>query len=368
MPAGGKSPKFLLSDLPPQARVLLIRLRSLGDLLLTTPALRALKQWRPDLRLSLVLYKAFAPILHGNPDVEELIELERGNWTAALALVRRIRRQKFHACFNLHGNTFSAWLTRVSGAPHRLAAGPFRHRWAYTAVPPASKAIFGREQLHSVEDRLAVFYWAGLPQGEIPRLQLFPQPAARHVIEKKLAVAGIGPGVRYAVLQPTQKFFTREWPFDRYAAIAHYLEREHGLVPIFDCMPGEGAKLDVVADAYGKSRQRWGKPLVRLDPLTIPELVALIEGASLFVGCNSGPAHIAAALGRPCVVLFGPTDSTVWRPWGAPYAVVQNEYACSPCPCDRCYAFEQPECILSISVGQVRSAIERVLSAVPTAV
>ena len=361
MPAGGNSPKFLLPDLPPQARVLLIRLRSLGDLLLTTPALRALKQWRPDLRVSLVLYKEFAPILHGNPDVEELIELERGQWTAVLSLVRRIRRQKFHVCFNLHGNTFSAWLTRASGAPHRLAAGRFRHRWAYTAMPPESKVIFGREQLHSVEDRLAVFYWAGLPPGEIPRLQLFPQSEARQTMREKLRAAGIGPGVRYAVLQASAKFFTKEWPFERYAGIANYLEREHKLIPIFDCMPGEGAKLDAVADAAGK-------PLVRFDPLTIPELVALIEGATIFVGNDSGPAHIAAALGRPCVVLFGPTDSTVWRPWGAPYAVVQNEYACSPCRCDRCYAFEQPECILSISVGQVRSAIERVLSAVPTAV
>lgn len=87
MPAGGNSPKFFLPDLPPQARVLLIRLRSLGDLLLTTPALRALKQWRPDLRVSLVLYKEFAPILHDNPDVE------RRRWGAPVwsCLVRPTR-------------------------------------------------------------------------------------------------------------------------------------------------------------------------------------------------------------------------------------------------------------------------------------
>ncbi len=361
MPAGGNSPKFLLPDLPPQARVLLIRLRSLGDLLLTTQALRALKQWRSDLRVSLVLYKEFAPILHGNPDVEELIELERGQWTAVLSLVRRIRQQQFHVCFNLHGNAFSAWLTRVSGAPYRLAAGRFRHRWAYTAMPPASKVIFGREQLHSVEDRLAVFYWAGLPPGEIPRLQLFPQSEARQTMRERLSAAGIGPGVRYAVLQPTANFFTKEWPFERYAAIARYLDEVHGLVPVFSCGAGEGGKLDAVAAAYGK-------PLVRFDPLGIPELVILIERAALFVGNDSGPTHIAAALGRPIVVLFGSSDSVAWRPWGALHAVVQNDYSCNPCRGDRCYAFEQPECILSISVGQVRSVIERVLSAVPTAV
>jgi ADP-heptose:LPS heptosyltransferase len=130
------------------------------------------------------------------------------------------------------------------------------------------------------------------------------------------------------------------------------------LAPVLICGRGEGAKLDAVARGFGRA---W----VRLEEPPAPELVALVEGAALFVGNDSGPAHIAAALERPLVVLFGSSDSEAWRPWsraGALGAVVQNPYACNPCRGDRCYAFAQPECILSITPQQVRAAIERVLA------
>jgi ADP-heptose:LPS heptosyltransferase len=124
---------------------------------------------------------------------------------------------------------------------------------------------------------------------------------------------------------------------------------------VFIAGDGEGAKLDAVARAHGKA-------LIRLEGLPLPELVALLEPAALFVGNDSGPAHIAAALNRPLVVLFGSSNSTVWRPWRASHEIVQNHYACNPCRGDRCYAFAQPECILSITLEQVRAAVERVLA------
>ena len=355
-------PASLLPELPSGARVLLIRLRSLGDALLTTPALRALKQWRPDLRLSILMYKGFASILAGNPDLDDVIELHPQGLAAPLSLGRvlaQVRRQQFAACLNLHGGTLSALLTWASGAPQRLGDAHFRFPFAYTALAPEARSVFGRDRLHSVEQRMTLFYWAGLPQGEIPPLQIFPQPAARQLVAQKLAARGVSPGTRYAVLHPTANFFTKEWPFDRYAALASYLEEQHGLAPVFTCGPGEGLKLEAVAQAYGKA-------LIRLDPLTLPELVAAIEGAALFIGNDTGPTHIAAALGRPVVVLFGSSDSTAWSPWRTPHALVQNYYPCNPCRGDRCYAFSEPKCILSISLEQVRSAVERLLAAAPS--
>lgn len=363
MPSRTQTPTSLLAELPPAARLLVIRMRSLGDVLLTTPALRALKRWRPDLRLSFLLYKHFAPILAGNPDLEEVVELDRRGLGTPLALARvwaQLHRRGFAACFNLHGGTLSALLTCASGAPHRVGFRYFRFPFAYTARAPEPPAVFGRHPLHSVEHQMALFYWAGLPQGEIPPLQLFPQAAARASVAQKLAVRGVAPGSRYAVLHPVANFFTKEWPFERYAALARLLEEQHALMPVFTCGPGERPKLDAVARGYGK-------PLVRLEALTIPELVALIEGAALFLGNDSGPAHIAAALGRPVVVLFGSSDSTAWGPWRTPHVVVQNDYACNPCRGDRCYAFAEPQCILSISLEQVRAAVERLL-AVPSRV
>ncbi len=352
MASAAESPAQLLPSLPRGARLLIIRLRSLGDALLLTPALRALKQWRPDLRLSVLMYTRFAPILEGNPDIEEILSLDPEGPTAPLAIARAlddVRRRRFAACVNLHGGTLSAVLARASGAPHRLAFGHFRFPFVYTARAPDVRSFFGRQRVHSVEWQMGLFYWAGLPAAEIPPLQVFPQLAARVSVAKKLAAGGVGPP--YAVVHPISRIPTQDWPAERYALLGQMLEEE-GLTPVFHCGPGEEAKLDAIARAASR-------PLRRMAGLSIPELVALIEGAALFVGVDSGPAHIAAALGRPTVVLFGSMDSTIWRPWKAPHEVVQNYYPCNPCKGDRCYAFAQPECILSITVEQVRVAVQR---------
>jgi len=347
----------ILSSLPEGARVLIVRLRSLGDTVLATPSLRALKLWRPDLRLSILLYPRFAPILEGNPNLEEVLVLDAEGAGAPLRIARMVsalRRRSFAACFNLHGGTLSALLTRLSGAPHRVGFHHFRFSAAYNHRV-VLRDVFGHDRLHSVENQIALFYGAGLPQKEIPALEVFPQERARASVVQKLAQRGLPAGTPYAVFHPIATFFTKEWPFERYAALAEALEREHGLTPVFIAGAGEGAKLDAVARAYGKA-------LLRLEGLPLPELVALLEQAALFVGNDSGPAHIAAALNRPLVVLFGSSSSTVWGPWRTPHEIVQNYYACNPCRQDRCYAFAQPECILSITLDQVRAAVERALA------
>lgn len=357
--SSNRCPSFL-SEVPAGAKLLVIRLRSLGDALLMTPALRALKQWRPDLRLAVLLYRRFAPILAGNPDVEEVIELDPKTPLGVVRLAAGLRGRRFAACFNLHGGTLSAALTRLSGAARRVGFRRFRFGGLYThRVDPAS--LFGRERLHAAENMIAPFYATGLPQGEIPPLQLFPREEARSAVRQKLGARGVPAGTRYVVVQPVARLLTQEWPFERYGRLARVLEEQHGLVPVLHGGPGEEAKLDAVARAYGKA-------VVRMEGLSVPELVALVEGAALFVGNDSGPAHIAAALNRPLVVLFGSMDSAAWHPWRAPYALVQNYYPCNPCRGDRCYAFSEPECILSITPEQVQVAVERMLSPLSLAV
>jgi predicted lipopolysaccharide heptosyltransferase III len=337
--------------------VLIIRLRSFGDVLLITPALRALKQWRADLRISVLMYEEFAPALAGNADVEEVVEWEPKGPRSALSLwrlIRALRQRKFAACFNLHGNTISALLSRSSGAAHRVAPAWFPFPWAYTARSPQAELVLGRTGLHSVEDRMAPFYWAGLPPGEIPRLQVVVQMRARQLIQEKLARAGVPSGARYAVLHPAVRFATKEWPLERYPALSEWLTQQHGIVSVFSCGPDEAEKLDRMA-------RLSHAPFVRVDPMSFQELAALIEGAAVFIGPDSGPMHVAAALGRPVVAIWGSSNATVWSPWRTPHVIVQNYYPCNPCPGDRCYAFSQPECVLSVRLEQVSAAVDQVL-------
>ena len=110
-----------------------------------------------------------------------------------------------------------------------------------------------------------------------------------------------------------------------------------------------------------------GAPLRRLEGVSLAQFAAALAGARLFVGNDSGPAHMAAALARPVVVIFGSSSSPIWGPWprqgSNPGArVVQNPFDCNPCPGDRCYQFARPECILSVTFDQVKDAVEEVLA------
>jgi heptosyltransferase-3 len=347
----------LLPRLPTGARIVVLRLRSLGDTLLTTPALRALKAWRPDLELSVLVEKRFADVLVGNPDVAERIEYDR---PASLPeVVARLRRLRPALTVNVHGGTLSALLTLMSGARWRAGRTHYRLRFAYYVLCPEPHLVLGRRRMHTVEDRLTTFYALGLPMGEVPPLQIFPQRGARQAVRERLARLNVPGDARYAVLHVTTTFFTKEWPAERFAALGGWLAREHDLVPVFTCGPGERGRI---------GRALPAGPGVLFSPPTVSELIALIEGATLYVGNDSGPTHIAAALHRPMVVLFGSSDSVAWSPWRAAHERVQNDFPCNPCPGDRCYAFDEPRCILSLTLEQVQQAVERALRVAPVLV
>jgi ADP-heptose:LPS heptosyltransferase len=137
--------------------------------------------------------------------------------------------------------------------------------------------------------------------------------------------------------------------------VSEYLEEQYGLRSVYICGETEVRTLDAV-------ERQAPRPLLRAVGWPIRDLVALTAGARVFVGNDSGPAHIAAAVRIPAVVIFGSSHSAVWSPWkAADSAVVQNFFDCNPCPGDRCYAFAEPRCILSITSEQVKVCIDAML-------
>jgi ADP-heptose:LPS heptosyltransferase len=156
----------------------------------------------------------------------------------------------------------------------------------------------------------------------------------------------------YAILHVTAAYFTKQWAAERFGQVAEFL-RARSLEPLILAGPGEEAVFEQFPGLTGFA----GKPLDWVQ--------SLIAGASLFVGNDSGPAHIAAAFAVPTVVIFGSSNSKAWRPWKTPHAVVETAWDCKPCPGDRCYAFDEPRCILSVEVAAVCAAIERLLDEKP---
>jgi heptosyltransferase III len=386
----------LLPSLPPGSRILLVRLRSIGDIILLTPALAMLKAWRPDLVASVLVSGGFRQLLAGNPDIDEIPVLDpprlvagggsRGSWDAwrptmaRLRLVAEMRRRRFALCLNLHGGPTSAWLTALSGARWKAGFHHFRSPRLYHFLVPDARQILGQQDVHTAELQVAALYWLGLPHGPIPPAKMVVSAACRDRWRTNRSKLGLVPGQEYAVIHPTALYATKQWAPEKFAEIGVLLEREAKLSALYACGPGESQVLDAVEAAAGHR-------LRRLQNADLQQYAAALSEARVFVGNDSGPAHMAAALGRTVVVIFGSSSSHIWGPWPRPLApeatssvrsgpansvarstprptrVVQNFYGCNPCPGDRCYRFERPECILSISVEQVWDAVKAVLSA-----
>jgi ADP-heptose:LPS heptosyltransferase len=275
-----------LDRVPCGARAAVIRLRSLGDCVLTTPALEILKRSRPDLKVGVVVEDRFAAIFEGNPDIDDILPPRLGalaKWKPAL-------------CLNLHGGPRSMALSIWSGARFRAGFGHHRHSLFYNVrIPPPQRILGISRKAHTVEHLAAAVFHLGAPLCEIPSTKLFANRAS----------ADLPP---YAVLHPAASAHDKTWPAAGFLEVARHLREAWGVEPVFV----GGAEDDLAA--FSAYRTCAGAPLAALK--------TLIARASAFVGNDAGPAHMAAAFGVPAVVIFGNSDLELWRPWKAPAEAV----------------------------------------------
>ncbi|MDX2180406.1 MAG: glycosyltransferase family 9 protein [Bryobacteraceae bacterium] len=248
--------------------MLAIRLRSLGDCVLSTPAFHLLKRARPDVTIGVVVEPQFRAVYEGNPDIE---------------IVGDVRAFRADVALNLHGGPRSAAIAWRSGARWRAGFAHYQFPWLYHwRIPRAQEILAVDRPVHTAEHQASAMFWLGVPPSEIPRARLFaePSPAARP----------------YAVIHPFASAPDKQWPPGRFVELASSLDLE-------------------VAITGGPSDDFTPFEKFRIARGTLAETKSLIAGASLFIGNDSGPAHMAAAFGVPSVVLFGPSDELAWAPW-----------------------------------------------------
>ncbi len=265
----------ILAGLPQNGRAAIIRLRSLGDCVLTTPALEILKRHRPDLCLAVVVEDRFRALFEGNPDADELLPPN----------LPALRRWRPALCLNLHGGTRSAWLTAFSGARYRAGFAHFRYRFAYNVRIPRAQEILGIERtVHTAEHLASAMFYLGVPVCEIPRA--------------KLVAATGDPEPAYAVLHPVAATPAKTWRAGGFLAVAGHL-KQSGLEPVFI-----GAAADDLSPFRG---------------------FRTVQGAPLVAGNDSGPAHMAAAFGLPVVAIFKASDPAIWGPWRTASQIVTGD-------------------------------------------
>ncbi|MBC7910456.1 MAG: lipopolysaccharide heptosyltransferase II [Pyrinomonadaceae bacterium] len=335
-------------------KVLVVRLRSIGDTVLATPALYALRRFLPEAQIDVLLEDWVAPLLAGFNDVDNVITVERKSAAGRARVARALRNARYDVAYNLHGGTTSTFLVRASGATHRVGYEEYRYSRLYNHAAPHPFELWGRENLHSVEAQLALPGWTGVPVSDLPRTRLAVTPEAAASINAKLRAAGLDDEATLALIHPAAAFETKQWAAENFARIAEDLH-ERGLAPVAIAAPNEA---HVIAALQQHSRAS----IKAFADLKLPEVTALAARARLFVGNDSGIAHIAAAVRCPSVVIFGSSNVAHWRPWAAaPALIVREELPCQPCPGYTCLEFEAPECIRRVSVERVTNAIDSVL-------
>lgn len=336
-------------------RVLVVKLRSIGDTVLSTPSLIALRRFLPNAKIDILLEDWVAPLLEGHDAVDNVISVgkssvERGR------IAWKLRRQRYDVAVNLHGGTTATFFTRASGAGHRVGYSYYQYSFLYNHLLSSAIDFWQQEKAHSAEQQLALLGSVGVPVEDRPKSSLNVTDKASRSVEVKLSESAIrNPQSSFALMHPGTAFFTKQWPVENFARTAEYLA-EKGLHAVAIASKPESETLKQLIAASKV-------PVTAFDDLTLPDITALASKARIFVGNDSGIAHIAAAVNTPSVVIFGSSNRDHWRPWtDAPNEIVYEEFACQPCPGYTCEVYGEPRCIQRIRPEAVFAAIERVLN------
>ncbi len=316
----------------------------MGDCLLLTGPLRALRIQYPGVRASVLVEPPFVDCYKGNPDVESVIQTSRSKF----GTLRDLRSRDFEAVVNLHGGPTSFFMTRAVRAI-RVGVEGYQCGRFYSQLLESP----GVRQ-HTVLGTMDLFRQLGVESVGYERLRFERDEDAGQWIRSSLGNSRIGERP-YAVIHPAALMSTKRWAPDRFAALARTIQ-ERGCGVVLTAGPGEESVAGTVASGVPGSLTLLG--------LSIPRLAELIRGAALYIGNDSGPMHLAAAVGTRVVVPWGSSDSVRWRPWMVEHRVVQNDFDCNPCPGYRCGVAPTPLCIESVTVDQVRAAVDSILEGI----
>jgi len=356
-------------------KILLIRLRLIGDVVFTTPIIRAVRQRYPQARLSYLVEAAAAPVLSANPHLSDVITTSHSRgWLRLrddLRLGRQLRSEHFDLVIDLHGGPRSAWLTWASRAPRRVGYDVPGRSWMYTQVVHRPRTYRARHAVENQWDLLRVTDAAfdRDPSPEFDRVEMPVDPRVASAMSHTLQELGLPTGARPVLLHVSAGNPFRRWPEESFAALAADLvtASESRWVMVTAGPSDRQAAHRIIATAQALAGSASGR-IVDAESLSLAELRAALEHASLFVGGDSGPMHIASTSDVPIVTIYGPTlpeRSAPWRP--ARVASAAAEPGPLPCrPCDQRVCVPGDfRCLADVSPEAVRDAATRLLETRP---
>jgi lipopolysaccharide heptosyltransferase II len=333
-------------------KILVLRYRSIGDILLANPSLRGLRATFPKAKIHIIVDDVFEDILLRNPNVDRVILNPRkpaaAKWKADLEMALKLRAEKYDVAVDLHGGPRSAVFTLLSGAKWRVGhAFRLRNRLSYN-IPVAT--AHGDEHTWKVQFKAVAelgVKWPGAPE-----FFLAVSEASAASVSERLKKSGFSLDRPLVLLHPGARVAVKRWPAERMGELARWLVDEKGAAVFL-----AGSTAD--EEEIRKIRAASGYALPYFTDLKIGELAALISRSAMIVCNDSGPMHIAGVLSIPTIALFGPSDPHIWAPVGEKKIML----ACAPMECMPCDQKQCPydgnHCMTRISVDEVKRAVGR---------
>ncbi len=326
----------------------------IGDVLLNTPVVRALRRHYPQSDLVYCTEPTPARVLQGNPWLDDiLIHPRPATWRQELAFIAHVRKQQFDLVIDLMGNPRSAILTFLSGARHRLAFARFPRSLCYNRLVVRQPEV----QSYSVFDRLRLLAPLGIHSTDIA-LDMAYTDEERAAVTTFLQTHGVTANDLLICVDPTSYVPTREWPGPSFSQLIDLLSHRLNARVCLLWGPGEQEKVQAIAAAA------ISQPM--LNPSwELGHIAALLDRADLFVGNDSAPKHIAVSQGTPTLSITGAQDPVNWVSPEAQHRAVFAGLPCQPCSQRQCGPPLNIACMRTLSVDTVFNAVQAMQPWVP---
>jgi predicted lipopolysaccharide heptosyltransferase III len=350
-------------------KILLIRLREIGDVVFTTPAVRALRERFPEARIDYLVEPGAAPVVAGSPHLSDVIISPRrhgaSQLAADIALARQLRRAGYDLVIDFHGGPRASWLAWATGASRRIGYDIPGRGWRYTTRVARPRGLRPR---HSVRNQWDLLEPLGIapPDPAAWPLEMTESPEAAAAITRRLADARVDAQHPIVVIHVSAGNPFRRWPPDAFATlIVRLASADHRRRIILTAGPSDRDAATRILDA---AEQRLAPEhrgtIVRFGEIDLDELRSLVARAALYIGGDSGPLHIAATTGTPIVALFGPTLPERSAPWRDPALVTElvdvGPLPCRPCEQRHCTPGDF-RCLTTLPAERVAAAAERAI-------
>lgn len=339
-------------------RALVIKLRHHGDVLLTSPVFTALKARAPSIEIDALVYADTRDMLAGHPAISQLHEVGREwkrqgflrvQFPGEFRLFNALRSRNYDLIIHLTDHYRGAWLTQLLRP--RYAVAPKRSGALWKRCFTHLYGVPHHVQRHTVELNLDALRRVGIyPEATERHLTLAIPQDSKERIASLQSVHGIS-RKHYIVIHPTSRWLFKMWPEERVAAL-------------IDKLQGEGHRVVITSAPSTREKAIVHRIVEHMNTRAIDlsgqfnlkELGALIGDAALFIGVDSAPMHIAAAMGTPTVALFGPSGEKTWGPWMVAHRIVASDHACRPCGQDGCGGGKVSDCLVQLPVSRVHAA------------